>query len=104
MKKRKRERLNKIKEEKRLEWEKVKTILENELPEDCHVVELDVDGMMDLHFMNEQYGCENCQDYLSEVCGGESYTTYDECYNCMRSKFESGDRVMAYTNIGHELC
>lgn len=99
MKKRKRDKLNRIKDQKRLEWERVKTMQEDNLRDDCHVIELDVDAMMDIHFMDDEYGCDNCEDYLSEVCEGEGYTTYNECYKCMKQKFEDGDRIMMMTNM-----
>lgn len=99
MKKRKREKLNRVKEQKRLEWERVKALPENELSENCHMIELDIDAMMDLHFMDEEYSCENCEDHLTGVCDGEGYTTYDECYKCMGKKVDEGERLIMYTNL-----
>lgn len=100
MKKKKREKLKQIKEQKRLEWERVKTLQDEDLATtDDYMIELDVDGMMEIHFMEGEYGCCNCEDFLSKVCKGEGYSTYDECYACMKEKFKGGDRIMMMTNI-----
>lgn len=67
----------------KVEWERVNTL------ED---IELNLDEMMMMRFLESKYQCDQCEDFFSGACEGEGYTTYNECYSCMKAKFENGDR------------
>lgn len=69
--------------ESKVEWERFTTL------ED---IELNLDEMMMMRFLEGKYQCDHCEDFFSGVCEGEGYRTYNECYGCMKTKFEDGDR------------
>ena len=50
--------------------------------------------MVEAHFLLGEFNCENCADYAPGVlCEGKGYTTKRECLDCLREKFNDGERT-----------